>query len=352
MTAHGRISGTQFLWLLLAGRLSNCLLLPADSLHALTLPDLIAVTALNAGFLLVLITPTLLVLRRRQASLIDCALHRSPNAGRVVAGGYLLISLFVLYLDILQFRDFAEETVTADFSVTLLTASLIVVGFAAALYGIQAIGRTAAVVAVTGVVLLLLFGILLLPNSETVHFPPAVFGGWPTVLRQTVKELPRTAEIVAVGALYPYVNGKVGRAFTAFIGLTAVLTLFVCIVTTGVLGDFAGMTAYPFYTAVTAASAGVIERLDIFVVALWLGTFFVRVALFGTVYLDQARRLFGDKADKAAAGVGALVLILLAILTRAVGFGGQWRIVTYVYWGVLALFCLGLPMLVYRRKRV
>ena len=338
------ISGTQLIWLLLAGRLSNCLLLPADSLHALTVPDLVVVTALNAALLLLLATPTLLLLRKNGGAL-------GKNAGRVIAGAYLPMSLFVLYLDLLQFRDFAQQTVHADFSVTLLTVALIVAGLAAALYGLEAIGRTAAVVAATGIGLLLLFGALLLPETKALHFPPAVFSGFPTVLRQTVKELPRTAEIVALGALYPYVNGKVGRSFSIFVELNATLTLFVCILTTGVLGDFAGMTAYPFYTAVSAASIGVFERLDIFVVALWLSTFFVRVALFGSVYLDHARRLFGDKARLPAAGAAAITLIAATVLTGTVGFVGQWQIVTYLYWGVLALFCLGLPILVHGRKR-
>lgn len=339
MTTHGRISGTQFLWLLLAGRLSSCLLLPSDSLHALTVPDLVAVTALNALFLILLILPTIWCRRRGSLS------------GRAVSIGYLLVSLFVLYLDMLQFRDFAEETVTADFSVTLLTVALIVAGFAAALYGVQALGRTAAVVAVSGIVLLLLFSTLLVPQIKAVNFPPAVFGGWRAVVVQTVKELPRTAEIVAVGALYPTVNGKVGKTFAVFVGLNAVLTLLVCIVTTGVLGDFAGLTAYPFYTAVTAARAGVLERPDLLVVTLWLGTFFVRVSLFGYLYLDHARRLFGEKSRLFSAALGAVALIVLMILTRTAGFSGQWRLVTYLYWGVLALFCLGLPI-VYRRKHV
>jgi len=339
VTTHGRISPTQFLWLLLAGRLSNCLLLPSDSLHALTVPDLVAVTALNALFLLLLALPTVFLWRR------------GILTSRIVSSGYLLVSLFVLYLDMLQFRDFAEETVKADFSVTLLTAALIVVGFAAALYGVQALGRTAAVVAVTGIALLLLFGALLMPRMKAVNFPPAVFGGWRAVFAQTVKELPRTAEIVAVGALYPSVRGRVGKPFAVFVGLNALLTLFVCIVTTGVLGDFAGLTAYPFYTAVTAARAGVLERLDLFVVALWLGTFFVRVSLFGSIYLGHARRLFGDKGRFLSAAVGALVLIVLTVLTRAIGLGGQWQLITYVYGGILLLFCVGLPIL-YRRKRV
>ncbi len=335
-----RISGTQFVWLLLAGRLSNCLLLPADSLHALTVPDLIAVTVLNAAVLLLLIIPTLAVSQK----------HKSALGEYPVVGAYLPVSLFVLYLDLLQFRDFAEQTVKADFSVTLLTVALIVAGIAAAVYGLEALSRTAAVVAVTGIALLLLFGALLIPETKLLNFPPAVFSGWQTVLGQTVKELPRTAEIIALGVLYPHINGKVGKSFCVFVGLTAVLTLFVCLVTTGVLGDFAGMTAYPFYTAVSTAGLGVFERLDLLVVVLWLGTFFVRVALFGMVFLDAACRWFGDKARFPAAGAAAGILAVATILTRAVGFNGQWQIITYVYWGVLAFCSLGLPL--YRRMRV
>ena len=55
MKDKNAVSVGQFVLLLLAGRVSNCLLLPADSLHALSVPDLLLVTVLNALVLLFLL---------------------------------------------------------------------------------------------------------------------------------------------------------------------------------------------------------------------------------------------------------------------------------------------------------
>ncbi len=327
MTEQTRISATQLFWLLVTGRLSGCLLLPADSLHALTVPDLVAVTLLQAVLLLAVYLPIAWYRRR-------CP-HRCSRAAAAV---YLPLALVVLYLDCLQFRDFAAHTVTAEFSVTLLTAALIVIGLTAALYGIEAVGRTATVIAAVGVSLLLVFGVLLIPQMQISCFPPSVFSGWRTVLTHTLRELPRTAELAAIGALYPYVGKAAGRAYGHFVWVTALLTLSVCLVTTGVLGDFAGMTAYPFYTAVTAAQAGVLERTDLLIVALWLGTFFVRVALFGVIVSEQACRLFGKRARLPAVGGAAVLLLLLSALPVP----GEWLTVGYV--ALLALSCFGLPL--------
>ncbi len=340
MTHKEHISGTQLFCLLVAGRLSHCLLLPADSLHALTVPDLLAVTVLNAAILLLLMLPTAVILRKRTRPLLN---------GRASIAVYGIVLLFVLYLDILQFTDFARQTVRSDLSVTLMTVALVVTGLTAALYGIQALGRTALIASVTGIVLLLLFCVLLIPQMRAVYIPPAVFSGWPTVVRQTLKELPRTAEIVAVGALYPYVNGRPMRAYGWFVGATAVLTFLVCTVTSAVLGDYAGMTAYPFYSAVSAATVGVAGSPELPIIALWLSTFFVRMALFGWLWLEQAGRLFGGRARLPAAGVAAVVLIAVTVLVQREMFAGQWLTVTVLYAAALIWVSLVLPLV---RRRV
>ena len=338
-TAH--ISGRQFFCLLLAGRLSNCLLLPADSVHALSVPDLIGVTVGNAVLLFLLIIPTAWALRRGDKALTDCAISCSPFWGKIVGFGYVLASLFILYLDMLQFKKFAAGTVHAEFSVTLLITLVGLAGFLAAFYGIQALGRTAAILAVGGAAVLLLLGALVFPRIKLLHFPPAVWNGFSTVTGQILKELPRTAEIVAVGALYPCVKGKVLKSYTGFLVAVAALTLFVCLVTTGVLGDYAGMTAYPFYTAVVAGVARFSP--DLLVVVLWLGTFFARVALFGAVYLDHIRRLFGNRAGLPAIGIGTVVLVAAVLLSQRAP-AQLWQIVTIAYGAVLAVFCIGIPL--------
>lgn len=348
MNKVSRISAAQLTVLLLASRLSNCLLLTPESTGHLNVTDRLLATALSGVLLLLLFVPTLLLLRRSSHGVIGCAYTCSRVLGRAVCVGYLLLCLFILCLDIVQFYDFAEKVMKSDFSVPALTVALIVVAFLASFYGIQALGRSSILVAVFSVICLLVFSLSLLPEMRLMHFPPVAGSGVWTVVRAAVTELPRTAETVAIGLLYPYVSGSRTRALAAFSGLTSLLTALVSVTALGVLGDFAMQTAYPYYAAVTAAQVGVFQRMDILITAVWLSTFFVRLTLFCTLFTDIARRLFGKKARLPSAAVGTVLLSVFTLLIRS---AQDWEFITVIYWGVLGVFCLLLPAVLGLWKR-
>ena len=344
MSKASRISGGQLVALLLASRLSNCLLLTPDSLAGMTLTDSLFSTLLSGLLLFLLFLPTLLALRRfRNRGLIDLAYLHGRGTGRAVCVAYLMLCLFILCLDIVQFYDFAEKSMRADFSVTALTIAIVGVAFIAAFYGIQALGRTALLVAAFSAVCLLVFSAALAPEMRAVHFPPTVGSGFATILRRAVMELPRTAEVVAIGMLYPYIGGSRAGAAAGFSGLTVLFTALVSVTAMGVLGDFSAQVAYPYYAAVTAVQLGAFQRMDIFVTAVWLSTFFVRLTLFCTLFLTVFGRLFGRRARVPAAVVFTVLLAGFTWLVSSGSLVGGWDAVTAVYWWVLGIFCLVLP---------
>ena len=357
MNKASRISGSQCVALLLASRLSNCLLLTPDSIGDVNLIDSLLATLLSGVLLFLLFLPTLLVLRRyRNRGLIDLAYLHGRGVGRAVCVAYLLLSLFILCLDIVQFYDFAEKSMRTGFSVTALTVAIVGVAFIAAFYGIQALGRTALLVAAFSAVCLVVFSGVLVTEMHTLHFSPAVGSGPAAILRRAVMELPRTAEVVAIGMLYPYISGSRAGVAAGFSGLTVLFTALVGVTAMGVLGDFSAQVAYPYYTAVTAVQFGVFQRMDIFVTAVWLSTFFVRLTLFCTLFLGVTGRLFGRRARVPAAVISTG---LLAGFTLLVGNGfliSDRTAVTTVYWWSLGFFCLVLPPLLWllvrnRRRR-
>ncbi len=350
-----RISGGQLTALLLASRLSNCLLLTPDSLAGMTLTDRLLSTVLGGVLLFLLFLPTLLTLRRtRRRGLIDSAYRHARWLGRTVCVGYLLLCLFILCLDIVQFFDFAEKSMKAGFSVEALTVAIVAVAFIASFYGIQALGRTATLVAAFAAVCLLVFSAALLPEMRLLHFSPAVGGGFMTVLRRAVLELPRTAEVVAIGMLYPYVGGSRAGAAVGFSALTSLFTALVSVTAMGVLGDFAVQVSYPYYAAVSAVQLGVFQRMDILVTAVWLSTFFVRLTLFCMLFLDVSGRLFGRRARVPAALIATVLLGGFTLLISTGSLAGSWQLVTAIYWWVLGAFCLVLPPMLWlltRKKR-
>ncbi len=329
MTA--KIRASQLFWLLVAGRLSSCLLLTGEEWRTRGLWDVLLALLVNAAVLAAVWLP--LHVARRRGALLN---------GRVWRIGYGLLALFLLYVELLQFCAFAEATVTADFSVGLLTAVLAVIGLLAAVYGLEAVARSATVIAVVTLTMLLLLTALLVPHMRGLHFPMLSINGT-GVLSGVVRELPRTAEIAVLWALYPHVTGKIGQAYAWFIGITTAVTAMVCVVTVGVLGDASSSMAYPFYAAINAVS----PYTELIAITVWLGTFFVRTALFGTVYVEQVRRVCGERTVWGAVGIAVIVLVSATLLTR--GNSGPWWVLTAVYAAALAVFGVLLPLIAARK---
>ena len=154
------------------------------------------------------------------------------------------------------------------------------------------------------------------------------------------------AEITAIGLLYPYGNGPRTAPCAAFAGATAAISAAVSIATVAVLGDFSGMVAYPFYAAVSAVRLGVIQRPDIVVVAVWMGTFFIRFTLFCLLFIERARHLFGKRAAVPSGVVLIAVLTAIALwIQNGAAVGWSWA--TSVYWWTLGGSCVGLPLLLW-----
>ncbi len=348
MKRVSKISSGQLVSLLLAGRLSNCLLFSSDSFEQFTLWECIASMALNGVLILLVLLPTVLWLRR---GTLEGAFTASPAEGRCLALCYLLLCFFVLSIDIIQFSDFALKTMKAEFSVPVLTAVFIAVSLVAAFYGIEALARAALPVAVFSGLCLIVFSAALLSEMQLLHFPPSSAGSLQRIFGKAISDLPRTAEVFAIGLLFPYINGSVLKGGAWFAGITACFSALAGVTAVGVLGDYAAQTAYPYYAAVTAAQIGVFQRLDILVTAVWLGTFFVRFSLFSRLLLDCGKRVFGKRAIPFVGGGAFILLLLLAFWMQSGSYRGQWTVVTQLYWWALALFCVVLPFLLKRRKR-
>ena len=345
------ISVWQFVLLLLSARLSSDLLLPADSLHALSLPDVLLVTVFNDVLLLFLLIPTCRVLRSvSQKDLAECAEGGARFAGRLINGGFLLLYALVLALDMVQFTDFAEKTVKAEFSVVGLTGLVLAASLLASFYGIQALSRTATAVAVFAAGSIVLFALMLLPQMDTLHFLPATVSEPKVLLRQAVRELPRTAEVAAIGVLYPRVNGKVQKGCHWFILLHTLFSVLVCTTATGVLGDFASFNAYPYYAAASVVYLGVLPRMDLVITGLWLGTFFIRFSLFFWLFTDRFRKVFGKKQKVLPAlCIGAGVALFL-IGFKQDFFSTLWDEITVFYGGALIVLCLIVPFVMMIRR--
>lgn len=346
-----KISGAQLTVVLLAARLSGCLLFTFEDTPSLSLQGCILSAAINGVFLVLLLLPTLFSLRHDNRRFWSVTAGKTPLVDKSVNAAFLLTCVFLMAMDVVQFSDYALRTMRSDFSVLILTLVLIAACLAASGYGIQAIARSSTIVAVFVIVALLVFTGALLPELRGVHFKPTSRFETMLIVKKALFDLPRTAEVLAVGWLYPHVTKNQGWSSLWFVGILTAVSALVGVISVGVLGDFAGMTPYPYYTAVSAAKAGVLQRFDIVVTTVWMATFFMRFTLFSFLIRSTAKRAFGERAVLPTLITAFVVLSVVAYVIQQGNYSGEWRVATLIYWGVLFIATLVLPVFVWPERR-
>ena len=311
MDKDTRISGGQFIAILFASRLAVSLTaLPTlhQTSHA---TDFMLSTALQIPLLLLLYLPIWWFGRRTHgASTVDYAGILFGRGGRVVAGLYALVSLYVQVVALMRFDHFVGSALSPDMSRVALCGAVVAAAFLAALHGLQAIGR-AAVLIVAGVVAGIVFVFLaLLPQMDPLCFAPPLYDGFSPVIAGALEELPRTLEVVSIGLLLPYVKGNMTRHYITWTVLVAAGVILIQATSAGGLGDYGELVLFPYYTAVTTAQIGVLQRVDILAASLWLAALFVKMAFFAMQFLSCLQRIGGQRFKLLyAVGGGLLVLI-------------------------------------------
>ena len=173
MNNQQQISVGQLVAILLTSRLAVAMTF-APTVHQLSHgTDFLLSILLQALLLALLLLPTWWFARRSEGiSTLDYAVAVMGKGGGVVAVFYGLACLYIQAADLIRFSRFASSTLSPGMSREVLCIVLMVTAGIAAFYGIQAIARSAAIIAVFVVATILLAAPALLPRMELINFPP------------------------------------------------------------------------------------------------------------------------------------------------------------------------------------
>ena len=113
---------------------------------------------------------------------------------------------------------------------------------------------------------------------------------------------------------------------------------------TGVLGDFAAQVRFPYYTAVTAADVGIIQRMDLIAVAVWLVVLFVKMAFYSMLYMSCAQRIFGKNRKPLYAVAGGGTVFVTGLSFAGLAAQSEQEASVPVYLIIAGLFAVALPL--------
>lgn len=295
--------------------------------------------------------------RTQGAGTLDYAYILFRRGGAAVTVLYTIACLYVLILGLLRFNHFVSTTLSPDMPRIALCIVIAATAFIAAFFGLQAIARAALLIAALVVLCVVLIAIALIPEMDTACFPPVLYDGFSPVISGALEELPRTAELAILGMLWPYVKGKPVRGLWIWCILLTAISMVIQVTVVGVLGDFGEMVMYPYYTAITAAQANLLQRLDIVATAIWLAALFIKMALFAVLLLSCIQRLLPGGGShyaatqstgqfkRLAAVIGCVAVVVPGILLGNISLQEERSTIWLLSGVLLAVFAVALPLI-------
>ena len=266
-------------------------------------------------FLLCLLSavPSMLTARRR-AGILDMAAEVSPKLAKAVSVALCAAFLCAAALGTLRFGRFVGDVMFPESDTLLLTALLLASAGAAAVHGVQSIGRTAVILLALLAASLAFILLSTAGRFDWVNLTPPLENGAGPALKNALRSACRTPELAALSLAPAFTNGsvpKTGLRWLASFSLSAAV-LFCCI--GGVTGACGERQAFPLYTLTVAAKYGVFERMDALLTGLWTLGAFLRAAFFLRLAATALEQGFGEKLSAPPVFAGAGVVFGLYLL--------------------------------------
>ena len=282
---EGKISGSQFMWLLVTTVLPTAVLfIPAISIEKAGPSAWISGLVITTlwGIMIILIC-TALGGRFPGRSPVDYSGEiLGKYLGKLVGVFYIFI---FAYVNAIIVREFGEFLVTAFMPETpLLVFNVILVALAASAVrnGIEVIARMNQFIVGLMVFALIFIFSLVLQEAQFHHLLPLLEGGIKPIISGSLTPMGWAGEVFLLLVLLPYLNNykearPAGIKAMLILGLALGIDIVIVLV---VLGKVAAHYVFPVHALATYISvAGFLERVEAFVLALWVSGVMAKVSI-------------------------------------------------------------------------
>lgn len=285
--------------------------------------------------------------------------HRNPQENVLESGGRLLGKPGVVILAIFYglyfvaidsyylsfFQMFLNNVMEPLMPVWLVALAFIAVVCYAAYQGIEGVARTAGFALAIILIGVVWIGVALLPKIQAINFDPFLYDGPKQVFTGTALFLARSTGFTTLALLLPRARGKKKLKFCLWdMGIYA-LMIFLLLGMVGAGGSYLKNQLFPVYTAASLADAGVLERLDVVFITIWVAGLFVQMSTDAYLFMACLCKATNKIVSRAVLPVVSLVIAALSVtVTHSMPL-------QKVFYGVPLLFTLtitasvGIPLL-------
>ncbi len=287
---EGKISGSQFMWLLVTTVLPTAVLfIPAISIkHAGTAAWMEGLITVTLWGLVIVHTATTLGERFPGRSPVDYAgeilgkLFGKLSLGKVVGLFYMFIFTYVNAIIVREFGEFLVTAFMPETPLIVFNIVLLLLAASAVRNGIEVLARmNQFVVSLMFFALVFIFS-LVFRDVDLRHLLPFLEEGWRPVLRGSLTPMGWRGETFLLLFLMPYLNNYREARYASYkaiflLGFILGIDVFIVL---AVFGQQAENMVFPVHHLATYISVGgFLERVEAFILALWVSGVMVKVAI-------------------------------------------------------------------------
>lgn len=262
---------------------------------------------------------------------------------------YIIIFTFFACGDSIKFSHFTTVCPVPDFSVILISLFITAGALYCCLKGREAVFRAGSLIAFIVFISVLLMCLITAVSTEKNAFASVLYNYDGSNIAQDV--LCISAESMALPILLTLYNFSDRKKTKNYFWLwNTIITLFALsavTVTFGTLGMFGSRTVFPVYTAVNAASFGVLKRFD----ALFICTLALSLVIKLSVAFIIIKQ-FGKKYSNKILALSSLAVFLSGAFGKS-SSAAQILLNPYLRLGAILAFVLVIPLLqLLQRRRI
>ena len=298
-------------------------------------PDMIISLAIGFAIALALCAPIVYAANKHKNLL-------KPKWLSVIYGVYFL---YLGAVSVGRFSFFASMEMNVKSKAIFHALLIILAGAYAAWLGIEPISRFGSFifgVTVVGIVGVVAFGV---KDFSILNLFPFTKNSTVEIMENAVDFACETGEIILLAVLAPKVNSKINKAFFAAIALSFAVCGLLFVYSSGVLGDIAGIAAFPFYDLSQLSRLGN-ARLDSVYTAFWIFAVFLKCALF--IYC--ASECFGFKKKETSCAVSAIGMFAIIFVLSELEFYLHSQILAIVIPFIIFSFIIPIIRLIFTKK--
>lgn len=292
--------------------------------------------------ILLLVPVNLLYGKNRKKSVCHIAVEHFGTIGHIIPILYALYFLCSCIYSVMALEHFLDVILPADIHAKAVLTVLVIACIYAALKGIEALSRMAAVV--LGLILFsaILMLIYLIQGFAPENILPVEYLTFGTVTDGIVFIISRMNTSAAFNVLVPFSKGKLWKSTILWSVCVFLFMGFMLILFRGAIGDYLHARELSVYQAIEGA--GSLQRLNPFFIFVSMCSIFCHISILLFAVSESAKTIFQNAFGKTICFISGVILLGVIIIlpdnqaTAKILFNSSvWCIATVIFTSVIPL---------------